>query len=300
MGDQLLEMVDCGGTLYGAGNHDAYGTMNRTAARRAQRAHTKACMWAGLQQQKHELSLARNHLDQSRDGSILAVLLDSLAIHKTDCLALGENVHYASHANLLAKQLGTKSKATYKQHVSVHQAANRIKHEVLDHDLFQALPPLPTGAIQCSDFEVFLEDLYANSHEAGYTSDGTAVRFTSVDSNPIIGSTCAWCGTWQPLDDRCNRSGHILACATQSEVASESAAAYTATAEIAEVVATTAVGIFTGQLAEVSLSIPQAPRQVYIAVADAGRAAAVSWSMWSLMAPALADYQAHVGSASMN
>jgi hypothetical protein len=42
------------------------------------------------------------------------------------------------------------------------------------------------------------------------------------------------------------------------------------------------------------------PMYGLVAVADAGRAAAASWSMWSSMAPGIADCQADVGSESID
>ena len=74
-----------------------------------------------------------------------------------------------------------------------HQASNRIKHEVLDNDFCNNLPALPTGAIQCKDFEVFTEELYTSTPDEG--SDAKA----SVAITPSA-TICNYCGVWQPIE----------------------------------------------------------------------------------------------------
>ena len=165
--------------------------LSRTQVRRAQRHHTLACLKAGIliakeRREVHEQLI--RVLDQEA-----APVLQSLAIHRSDCKHIGANIHYASHANALAHQHGHKSGVVYKEHKRVHQAANLVKHEHSDYLLLDTThppldppphlpPPAPPAlpglhsAIACADLEAFRFSLFGQVTGLGEHNDSYLVE----------------------------------------------------------------------------------------------------------------------------
>ena len=56
-------------------------------------------------------------------------MLESIAIHKCDCLATQHDHHYSSWSNPDAYHLQLKSAKVFKEHRSLHSDANCIKHD---------------------------------------------------------------------------------------------------------------------------------------------------------------------------
>jgi hypothetical protein len=269
--------------------------MTRSAARRAKRKHAHRCWKLGNTQLQMQVKALQTQLDLYDNQGPIDALVLSLAVHSADSEALGRNIHYASNASCCAKAAGIKTKSLHKQHLQVHREANNIKHNVFGQ--FQQLfLPVP-DAIECSDLEAFMQTLYdpcsaitslpiqrVDANTDGCITDARVLRpaDTPVENPKDHTSSvtiCTWCGLWQPMDGVRGSLG----------LTSPSAADEACSVDLA------------GKSGTAREAPPQLlPMYGLVAVADAGRAAAASWSMWSLMAPGIAEYQADVGSESID
>jgi hypothetical protein len=132
----------------------AASTMSmQTLTRRQQRTHTLKCFRVGAQQRCAEV-LERLQLQDLLNSEELACLATSVAVHRSDCVMLQQDVHHAAVANLNAKGAMTKSKCTYVQHKLLHQTANKVKH---DHRHFvdnSSLPPPPPPPLPEQGFPI--------------------------------------------------------------------------------------------------------------------------------------------------
>jgi hypothetical protein len=171
--------------------------LSRTQFRRQQRKHTIQCLRTGAKQRiQHAVGLDMQDL-LTKSGQ-MHQLLCSLAAHKSDAQSLGANIHFAGQANVLAFSQQLKSKKTFKAHRSLHQDANKIKHEVDLDCNFVKMPPIPDGSIWASDLEAFQIKLYAKeSHDCGNHGDQLPSQVDSIN--------CSWCGTWLPLYTNCQK-----------------------------------------------------------------------------------------------
>ena len=100
---------------------------SRTQLRRMQRKHTLSCLYQGIQQLNVAIKSAAI-FEEMRENDTSHALLQSIAIHKADNWALNSNIHFAGTANVLSKQSALKSEKKFKQHRTIHQLANHIKH----------------------------------------------------------------------------------------------------------------------------------------------------------------------------
>ena len=170
--------------------------LSRTQLRRRQRQYAFTCYQAGAKQRLHhgaELSAVVEFVRSAEART----LLESVGIHRADVQALQLPVHHASVANLLAQEHGLKNTTTFKQHRSLHQGANQVKHNfevpLLPSSPIALLgppPPPPPSVLMCHELP---EQLMADF--VPFT--GTAWNLKAPAFEPIL-NRCSWIDAWEP------------------------------------------------------------------------------------------------------
>ena len=134
------------GAVSATGNDAKLCRLTKTQCRRAQRAHTLACLRAGVMQRAAHRKENDIELEMYASGEA-DLLIRSVAVHRSDCHATQTQHHYAATSNLAAIHAGHKSKCTFKEHRTLHQQANAVKHEASVKSLPVASgdmkPPMP-------------------------------------------------------------------------------------------------------------------------------------------------------------
>ena len=111
--------------------------LGKTQLRRAQRNHANSCWKIGaLQRAKHVDETFRLEKFGSDE---LEALARSISVHRSDNASMGSTCRFAATANVAAHAAAWKSKRVFKEHRTLHQLANLIKHEPTELD--QAPPP---------------------------------------------------------------------------------------------------------------------------------------------------------------
>lgn len=172
-----------------------------TQLRRSKRAYALIC-WksAALQRAKHQQEVAM--LDQFLVSPEATAVLESIAVHRSDCVSVNVPFHYSAVSNCAAKQANLKTDKVFKLHRSLHQCANRVKHhatvscdDISTGDAIRPPPPpplMPKG-ITCKEIEERLRIMALQPALSHFEDSSFATTpLASVGFQPFVGNGFTW------------------------------------------------------------------------------------------------------------